>query len=244
MNTKQPHIETLQMTIGVAMAEEDSPKNIEIPLEIKLPNGRTMYPACVLGGLPFHGQQQIAERIAAAWNAFTGIATTEIHAHAPGAGGVEPLRKRECLHSISEPEAQPVGVAPEWWRKRADEIETDVARGGSIAAMNCYTKMRQLHQAATSPQPAVQSLDAREFPAMTPELAAILGTMCFETINLAKILRSAGQDIKTRAEDEQAAVLHWMLSLWFKHGEGWRQAAAQEVMGIKDAAIAAQPGGA
>ena len=103
MNTKQPHIETLQMTIGVAMAEEDSPQNIEIPLEIKLPNGRTMYPACVLGGLPFHGQQQIAERIAAAWNAFTGIATTEIHAHAPGAGGVEPLRKRECLHQIAEP---------------------------------------------------------------------------------------------------------------------------------------------
>lgn len=102
MNTKQPHIETLQMTIGVAMAEEDSPKNIEIPLEIKLPNGRMMYPACVLGGLPFHGQQQIAERIAAAWNAFTGIATTEIHAHAPGAGGVEPLRKRECLHQICE----------------------------------------------------------------------------------------------------------------------------------------------
>ena len=168
----------------------------------------------------------------------------EAQVAAVGAGGVEPLRKRECLHSISEPEAQPVGVAPEWWRKRADEIETDVARGGSIAAMNCYTKMRQLLQAATSPQPAVQSLDAREFPAMTPELAAILGTMCFETINLAKILRSAGQDIKTRAEDEQAAVLHWMLSLWFKHGEGWRQAAAQEVMRIKDAAIAAQQGGA
>lgn len=92
MDTKKPHIETLQMTIGMAMAEEDSPQNIEIPLEIKLPNGQTMYPACVLGGLPFHGQQQIAERIAAAWNAFTGIATTEIHAHAPSAGGMEPRK--------------------------------------------------------------------------------------------------------------------------------------------------------
>ncbi len=34
---------------------------------------------------------------------------------AVGAGGVEPLRKRECLHKISEP-AQPVGAAPQWVR--------------------------------------------------------------------------------------------------------------------------------
>lgn len=44
---------------------------------------------------------------------------------------------------------------PEWWRKRADEIELEVARSGSRVAMRCYTDMRTLLQAATTaaPQP-------------------------------------------------------------------------------------------
>ena len=43
---------------------------------------------------------------------------TELEAQlaAVGAGGVEPLRKRECLHQISEPQAQPVGAVPVAWR--------------------------------------------------------------------------------------------------------------------------------
>ena len=44
---------------------------------------------------------------------------------------------------------------PDWWRKRADEIEVEVARSGSRVAMRCYTDMRTLLQAATTaaPQP-------------------------------------------------------------------------------------------
>lgn len=67
-----------------------------------------------------------------------------------GAGGVEPLRRRGCLHQISEPAAQP---AAGWWRQRADEIELEVAQGKS-SAMRCYTDMRALLQAAAAPKPA------------------------------------------------------------------------------------------
>lgn len=41
---------------------------------------------------------------------------------------------------------------PTWWRKRADEIEAQVAATGSSEAMRCYTDMRTLLQAAAAPQ--------------------------------------------------------------------------------------------
>ena len=85
---------------------------------------------------------------------------------------------------------------------------------------------------------------AREFPAMTPELASILGLMCFQCIPFAQALRTAGHQIKTRAEDEQAAVLHWMLGHWFRHGEEWRDHAQADMNRMKDAAIAAAKGDA
>lgn len=82
------------------------------------------------------------------------------------------------------------------------------------------------------------------FPAMTPQLHSILGLMCFQCIPFAQALRAAGHQIKSRAEDEQAAVLHWMLGHYFRHGEEWRTAAAADVERMKAAAIAAQAGNA
>ena len=54
----------------------------------------------------------------------------------------------------SAPKAAP--GEPGWWRKRADEIEAQVAMTGSPEAMRCYTDMRALLHAATeaAPQPA------------------------------------------------------------------------------------------
>lgn len=53
--------------------------------------------------------------------------------------------------------------APNWWRKRADEIEAQVATTGSSEAMRCYTDMRTLLQSAAAPQaPTAPS------PGMTP----------------------------------------------------------------------------
>lgn len=95
MTQAQPLIQTLPMTLGAPMSDDPSnPTAIEIPLQIELPNGQTLFAAVALGGLPFDGQRQIAERMAAAWNAFAGVATQEIQA---------PVK---CLHQIAEPAAQ------------------------------------------------------------------------------------------------------------------------------------------
>ena len=59
--------------------------------------------------------------------------------------------------TLPTPKAEP----PDWWRKRADEIELQVAQTGSTEAMRCFTDMRTLLQSAAKaePAPAVPSED-------------------------------------------------------------------------------------
>jgi hypothetical protein len=89
--------------------------------------------------------------------------------------------------------------------------------------------------------PLPQKTSADEFPGMTPELEKILGLMCFQCITFAQALRMGGHQIENRAEAEQAAVLHWMLGHYFRHGEGgWRAAATEDVGRMESAYKAAQ----
>ncbi len=57
----------------------------------------------------------------------------------------------------------------------------------------------------------------------------ILGTMCFQCISIATALRAMGHDIPTKAEAEQAAVIHWKLNLYLAHGDKWREAGSQQL---------------
>ena len=123
-----------------------------------------------------------------------------------------------------------------------------VSAGWNAAnADNPNEALRKLHEsragylkplsASRAPADSVLEDATRDFPELTPELASILGTMCFQCIHFAQALRAAGHQIKTRAEDEQAAVLHWMLGHYFRHGDdGWRKAAAEEMKRMQDAA--------
>lgn len=74
---------------------------------------------------------------------------------------------------------------------------------------------------------------------LTPALREVLGMMVFELSPLAPALRAAGHDIKRRAEDEQAHVLHWLIGLALEHGHDWRAKAADEIERM--AAMAGQP---
>lgn len=50
----------------------------------------------------------------------------------------------------------------------------------------------------------------------------ILGRPCFAVIRICETLRRMGYTINRRAEDEQAAAIHWMLCLYEQHGDNWR----------------------
>lgn len=70
-------------------------------------------------------------------------------------------------------------------------------------------------------------------PPLDDTLRDILGRICFTLIPLVHALRAAGHEIAHKAEDEQAAAIHWMLGHYFTHGADWRTAAAADLDRMK-----------
>lgn len=60
---------------------------------------------------------------------------------------------------------------------------------------------------------------------LNDETRWILGRPNFACASLAECLRRMGHEVKHKAEDEQAAAIHWMLGLYEVHGDNWRAVA-------------------
>ena len=58
---------------------------------------------------------------------------------------------------------------------------------------------------------------------LNDETRWILGRPNFTCIGMANGLRARGHKIKNKAEDEQAAVIYWMLLMYIEHGDKWRE---------------------
>lgn len=63
----------------------------------------------------------------------------------------------------------------------------------------------------------------------TPEAKFILGLQCFRFIREAELWRATGDDIPTRAEDEQAFFLGHLLGLAAEHGAKWNEVFVAEI---------------
>lgn len=73
-------------------------------------------------------------------------------------------------------------------------------------------------------------------PELTDDLRWILGRPNFWCASVAHVLRQDGHEIATKAEDEQAAVIHWLMSLYLQFGDEWREVATSESKRIADEA--------
>lgn len=67
----------------------------------------------------------------------------------------------------------------------------------------------------------------------TPEVRDILGRPNFWCSPWANILRRRGDEIPCKSEEEQAAVIRFMLNHYLAHGEGWAEAAEAEIQAIR-----------
>jgi|HubBroStandDraft_2_1064218.scaffolds.fasta_scaffold11841_6 hypothetical protein len=77
---------------------------------------------------------------------------------------------------------------------------------------------------------ALEANPAPTYPdELTPDLREVLSRPNFQCSPIAHVMRAAGVDIKPKAEDEQAVVLHWMIKLVLRHGEKWREVARDEL---------------
>jgi hypothetical protein len=76
----------------------------------------------------------------------------------------------------------------------------------------------------------------QEFEALIPfddSVRGILGRICFQCTRIAEVLRLGGLEIDTRAEDEQAEVIYYLLRLRIVHGpERWADAVNAELNDI------------
>ena len=83
-------------------------------------------------------------------------------------------------------------------------------------------RIRQEIAAALLSTPAAPQADEWvKCAEMDDELRWILGRPNFACVGIAERLRELGKDIERKAESEQAAAIHWMMSLYVQHGADW-----------------------
>ncbi|WP_122663606.1 hypothetical protein [Pseudomonas viridiflava] len=63
---------------------------------------------------------------------------------------------------------------------------------------------------------------------LTPDLRFILGRPNFGCQPTAQVLRRLGHHIAERAEDEQAATIHWLLNHYLRDPLNWRKNSLEE----------------
>jgi hypothetical protein len=91
------------------------------------------------------------------------------------------------------------------------------------AAMRAYASdCRATHPVLADDIEAEHGAATLALPDLNDDLRDILGRPNFTCITIAQRLREMGHSIKHRAEYEQAAVIHLLLSHYLKHGAAWR----------------------
>ncbi len=73
----------------------------------------------------------------------------------------------------------------------------------------------------------MSELKLHELTELNDDLKDILGRPCFACARVAQLLVKAGKyvDVRPKAEDEQAVMIHWTLMLYLEHGPKWRDEA-------------------
>lgn len=90
-----------------------------------------------------------------------------------------------------------------------------------------------LDEPKTNPVAEEPALAAVVMPELTDDLRYIFGLMCFQCIAYAQALRGMGHTIANKAEDEQAATIHWMYGHYLRDPDNWRANAIAEIKAAK-----------
>lgn len=120
-----------------------------------------------------------------------------------------------------------------------NKISELVAAGHQLSKRLGEPDATMVKQLATQLDVQAALVKEHTIPPMDDHLLAILGRPNFLCAGLASFLRLGGFDIPKKSECEQAAVIHWMLQLYMKHGANWGNEADNELTRIR-AAVAEQ----
>ncbi|MGT2453763.1 hypothetical protein ACU4GI_10880 [Cupriavidus basilensis] len=132
-------------------------------------------------------------------------------------------------------------ATPAQWDAASQAAREDAALEGEEApiALRFPTMLRKMWsgievQNWLDEQGPLYARPAPAYPAeMTPALQEVLSLMLWNTGPIAHVLRTGGAEIRPKAEDEQAHVLHWLIQLALRHDEAWRSRAVAKLNEIK-----------
>lgn len=85
-------------------------------------------------------------------------------------------------------------------------------------------------------RPAPPAGVAPALPELSADLIDILGRPSFTCIRRAQLLRLSGIEIASKAEAEQATVIHYLLGFYLKHGSRWFEKANEALEQLRLAA--------
>lgn len=137
-----------------------------------------------------------------------------------------PARTAECPSMSHFAAGQPVGE-PVAWKYRAPGVS--FWRVSFRKPVNPEWECEPLYAAQTE---QVVDLAPATIPD-TPEVREILGRPNFWCSPWANVLRRRGDVIPCKAEEEQAAVIRFMLNHYLAHGARWAEAAEAELQAIR-----------
>lgn len=99
-------------------------------------------------------------------------------------------------------------------------------------------ELRAFAEGAPTPPASEQQRAVFSIPDLDEHLLEILGRPNFRCSHIAQVLRIGGAEIDRKSEHEQAAVIHWMLTLYLAHGAKWWEVATEEVKRIQSEHLA------
>lgn len=134
------------------------------------------------------------------------------------------------------------------WKLVPVEPTPEMRKAAADAWLDCGSKLF-LNKAASAARAAIAAApapthsapgDALALPELNADLIDILGRPNFTCIRIAQLLRLGGVEIATKAEAEQATVIHYLLNFYLKHGSKWAEIANEDLKQRHAAALAAQ----
>lgn len=129
-------------------------------------------------------------------------------------------------------------------RQRTDLllVADDMSVSGDAKLADALRTLLAAHPGQPKPRAEVTTA-SRTYPdGLTDDLRHVLGFPNFRCAPYAHLMVAAGADIKPKAEDEQAHVLHWLVKLVLDHGERWADVAEEEMNSMREKVRAARAG--
>jgi hypothetical protein len=206
---------------AIAAREQTPSEQVERIVHLRTDRARRVYIAGPMTGLPelnFPLFNAVAANLrAAGWH----VENPAEHGHIEDAGWADYLR-----WDISRlTTCGSIWLLPGWSSSKGAKLEVHIAK--TLGLQIEYGEGADREEAPTG-----QSIT------LDDDLIAILGRPNFTCIRIAQALRLCGVDIKPKAEHEQAAVIHFLLTRYLRHGSDWATHSDADLRAMLDQAEA------